>query len=177
MHSRIRTGGHETIPLTMNTTNTSPDPSKQKGIKRQDGMDTNIDDSAQIPDGHHQCGLESGYGSIDYGNSGSVDTLGNLKKISENVPRISMPDSPVPLVRRTKSEGVSQMVAGRSRRDLACQNSMPIRKVVTFTKQDQAPRAPRICRTPTPYARLDSGDIEGELTETASAMDESGHQA
>ena len=158
----------------MDTFNSSPDLTKQKSrsIKRQDGMDSNLD-STYAPHEDHPHGLESGYGSTDYGNDGPVDTVGSLKKFSENVPRISTPDSPVPVVRRTKSDGVSQMVAGRSRKDLACQNSMPIRKVVTFTKQDQAVyRAPRICRTPTPYARLDSGDIEGELTEAAPQIDE-----
>ena len=158
----------------MDTANSSPDPIKQKGrsIIRQDGMDSNLD-SATVPDEDCLLGPKSGYGGTDYGNNGTVDTVGSLEKLPENVPRISTPDSPIPVVRRTKSDGVSQMVTGRSRKDLACQNSMPIRKVVTFTKQDQAVyRAPRICRTPTPFARLDSGDIEGELTETATPFDE-----
>ena len=146
----------------MDNRNISSDVVKQKYMKRQDGIDYHVDNTHEV----HPSGSESGYSSIDYGNNGPVDTVGNLKKFPENVRRIATPDSPVPLVRRTKSDGVSQMVAGRSRKDLSCQNSMPTRKVVTFKKQDQVVnRAPRICRTPTPYARLDSADIEVDLTD------------
>ena len=141
-------------------------------MKRQDGIDYNVDVSDETP----TPVSESSYSSVDYGKNGPMDTVRNLKKIPENVPRIATPDSPVPLVRRTKSDGVSQMVAGRSRKDLSCQNSMPTRKAVTFTKQDQVVyRAPRICRTPTPYARLDSGDIEVEMGDGTPSADENSH--
>ncbi len=80
------------------------------------------------------------------------------------VPRIQGPDSPVPILRKTVSDGVCQMMeAVRSRKDLACQSSVPVgsRKSVTFTKSDQdVIRPPRICRTPTPYARFDSTDVD-----------------
>ena len=130
---------------------------KQNYLKRQDSIDFNADTQVQE---HVRGRSQSGYSITDYSNA-SANSAGTLSKFPEIVPDISTPGSPVPVVKRTLSDNVSQMVAGRSRRDLASQNSVPITKSVTFARQDQINhRAPRICRTPTPYANFDSVDIE-----------------
>ena len=141
-------------------------------MKRQDGVDFNSSLDEIVPKDN----------SESLANQAELDQptfyFGTERVGTESTPRIETPDSPGPVLKKTVSDGV-MLPGGRSRKDLSCQTSEPARKAVTFTKQDRlAQRPPRICRTPTPYTRLDSADaatLEEETPETEPEADAQTH--
>ncbi len=76
----------------------------------------------------------------------------------------SLPDPPV-LFNRTVSDGVTQLIAARRHKEMTSP-SMPS-KTVTFLDEAQHDdvRLKRLCRTPTPYSRLDSEPSHDEEKE------------